>query len=215
MFGRVPRLPADLSPKLEREERVLAWARAEESAIVVTNRGLWLPGVDTRVGWHEIHKAAWNEGVLTVTGAVFTDAAPPVAADESPAGTDPDDVPEADSVEIDSVEIDPVATEPVPVGAGYTFATDATPIRVRIAEPDAVPRRVRERVNASVAFTSLYPVPGGGAARVVARRVSGRDGLRWSVRMEGAAVKNQDHPDVRAAVDDLVADAKASISVVD
>jgi hypothetical protein len=176
VFGRVPKLPAELRPKLERDERVIAWARAEESAIVVTNRGLWLPGADDRIGWHEIHKAAWADGVLTVTGAAFT-------TDEE--------------------------------HSGYALATDAAPIRVRLADPGAVPRRVRERVNSSVAYTSLYPVPGGGGARVVARRVSGRDGLTWSVRLEAGAARNGDHPDVRAALDQLVADAKASIAVTD
>jgi len=176
VFGRTPKLPADLTPKLERDERVITWARAGGTAIIVTNRGLWLPDVDTRVGWYEIHKAAWADGVLTVTGAVFT-------SDEA--------------------------------HAGYTMATDAAPTEIRIPEPGAVPRRVRERVNASVAFTSLYPVPGGGAARVVARRISGQDGLTWSVRLEGPATQNATHPDVQAAVDQLVADAKASIAVVD
>jgi hypothetical protein len=176
VFGRTPKLPADLTPKLDRDERVITWAKAEGAAIVVTNRGLWLPNVEARTGWHEIHKAAWADGVLTVTGAEFTT----------------DDA-----------------------HAGYAMATDATPTRIPIAVPGAVPRRVRERVNASVAFTSLYPVPGGGAARVVARRVSGQDGLTWSVRLEGPATKNASHPDVQAAVDQLVSDAKASIAVVD
>ena len=49
MFGRTPKLPADLTPKLDREERVITWAPAEGSAIVVTNRGLWLPGADARL----------------------------------------------------------------------------------------------------------------------------------------------------------------------
>ncbi len=197
MFGRTPKLPADLTPKLDREERVITWARADDAAIVVTNRGLWLPGADSRLGWHEIHKAAWAEGVLTVTGAIFT---PGVDSHTEDVGTDPEGA--------------PVASGLVPAD-GYTFATDAAPIRVRIPEPGPVPRRVRERVNASVGFTSLYPVPGGGAARVVARRVSGRDGLTWSVRLESGAEKNQDVPEVRAAVDQLVASAKASISAVD
>jgi hypothetical protein len=257
VFGRTPRLPADLSPKLEREERVIAWARAEDSAIVVTNRGLWLPGADGRLGWHEIHKAVWAEGELTVTGAVFTPpvgSAPTASAGEAiPDDTDardtdtndiddtetetdteaPDsDAPDADAGAVDAGAPDPdggsdayVGSDPegapiaaglVPdAGPGYSLASDAAPIRIPIAEPGAVPRRVRERVTASVAFTSLYPVPGGGGARVVARRVSGRDGLTWSVRLEGGAAQNQDNPVVRAAVDQLVSAAKASISAVD
>jgi hypothetical protein len=183
VFGRKPKLPANLMPALDRNERVLAWARArgsEDAVVVVTNYGLWLPGASApdaegalgataRLGWHEIHKAAWAEGTLTVTGSSATP------------------------------------------GADYSISADVPPITVRIEDPGAVPRRVRERVNASVAFTSAYPVPGGGSARVVARRVAGRDGLTWSVRFEGAATKNQDDPGVRAVVDQSVADAKASI----
>jgi hypothetical protein len=172
VFGRKPKLPANLTPALDRNERVLAWARArgsEDAVVVVTNYGLWLPGASARLGWHEIHKATWGEGTLTVTGSSATP------------------------------------------GADYSIAADVQPVTVRIEDPGAVPRRVRERVNASVAFTSAYPVPGGGSARVVARRIAGRDGLAWSVRFEGAAAKNQDDPAVRAVVDQSVADAKASI----
>ena len=172
MFGRMPKLPAALRPALEREERVLAWAPAADQAVVVTNRGLWLPGAD-RLSWHEIHKAVWADGTLTVTPAVFTP------------------------------------------GDDYAFASDAPPVTVTLAEPRMVPRRVRERVTASVAYTSVYPIPGGGIVRVVARRVSGRDGLSWSVRLEGSAVHNQDDPEVRAAIDESVATSQSSIAVVD
>ena len=70
--------------------------------------------------------------------------------------------------------------------------------------------RVRERVTGSVAYTSHHPLPTGGAARVVARRVSGRNGLAWSVRFEGGV--DHDDPVVREVTADLVAAAKASIS---
>ena len=63
MLGRKPKLPAELRPALDRDERVLAWAMAGDAAVVAvaTNRGLWLPGRD-RLGWHEIHKVIWGEG---------------------------------------------------------------------------------------------------------------------------------------------------------
>jgi hypothetical protein len=183
VLGRMPKLPAGLSPALEREERVLAWAPTvtdelaaddpandDPGAVVVTNRGLWLPD-RPRLGWHEIHKAVWADGSLTVTPAAEVDAGP-----------------------------------------DYAIAADAPTISVALAEPGMVPRRVRERVTASVAYTSVYPVPGGGSARVVARRVSGRDGLAWSVRLEGNATQNQTDPAVRAAVDQFVADSKSAIA---
>jgi hypothetical protein len=66
---RRPRLPAALRPALEAEERVLAWASVPDGkALVATNRGLWLPG-GKRLGWHEIHKAAWSGRELRITPA--------------------------------------------------------------------------------------------------------------------------------------------------
>ncbi|OJF09381.1 hypothetical protein [Couchioplanes caeruleus] len=69
LFRRVPKLPADKRPPLEDEERVLAWAATEgDGVLVATNRGLWLPD-GRRLGWHEIHKAAWSGRELRITPA--------------------------------------------------------------------------------------------------------------------------------------------------
>jgi len=69
IFRRRPKLPAELRPALEPGERVLAWAAVGEGrALVATNRGLWLPG-SGRLGWHEIHKAAWSGRELRVIPA--------------------------------------------------------------------------------------------------------------------------------------------------
>jgi hypothetical protein len=68
LFRRRPRLPAGLKPPLEPDERILSWAEAEGGALVATNRGLWLPD-GKRLGWHEIHKAAWSGRELRVTPA--------------------------------------------------------------------------------------------------------------------------------------------------
>ncbi len=66
---RRPKLPAELRPALEPDERVLAWAAVEPSgALVATNHGLWVPD-GKRLGWHEIHKAAWSGRELRVTPA--------------------------------------------------------------------------------------------------------------------------------------------------
>jgi hypothetical protein len=69
---RRPKLPAERRPPLDPDERVLAWAAAGEGAdapvLVATNRGLWLPD-DGRLGWHEIHKAAWSGRELRITPA--------------------------------------------------------------------------------------------------------------------------------------------------
>lgn len=81
VFGR-RKPPRALRPKLDPGERLLAWARvADESGrpanggrhqgpvVVATTLGLWLPGRD-RLGWHQIHKATWSGGRLTVIPSV-------------------------------------------------------------------------------------------------------------------------------------------------
>jgi hypothetical protein len=66
---RKPKLPAALRPALEGDERVVAWAPlADDKALVATTRGLWLPE-GRRLGWHEIHKAAWSGRELRITPA--------------------------------------------------------------------------------------------------------------------------------------------------
>jgi hypothetical protein len=66
---RRPKLAADRRPALDHEERILAWAEAADGQVVVaTNFGLWLPERD-RLGWHEIHKAAWSGRELRLTAA--------------------------------------------------------------------------------------------------------------------------------------------------
>ncbi|MFI5911373.1 hypothetical protein [Dactylosporangium sp. NPDC051541] len=64
------RLPADRRPKLAPDERVVAWAGATgDNIVVATNHGLWLPGADERLGWHEIHKATWSGRQLAIIAA--------------------------------------------------------------------------------------------------------------------------------------------------
>ncbi|MGX6607762.1 hypothetical protein ACWKSP_37395 [Micromonosporaceae bacterium Da 78-11] len=66
---RRPSIPAALKPPLEREERILTWAAISDTQLLVaTNRGLWLPD-GRRLGWHEIHKAAWSGRELRLTPA--------------------------------------------------------------------------------------------------------------------------------------------------
>jgi hypothetical protein len=62
-------VPAGLKPPLAADERVVAWAAiADDQALVATNHGLWLPD-GKRLGWHEIHKAAWSGRELRITPA--------------------------------------------------------------------------------------------------------------------------------------------------
>ena len=171
MWWRRNKLPADLTPELSRDERVLAWAGAgDQRAVVATNRGLHLPDRGGVLGWHEIHKAAWSEGRLTLTPASSTE----------------------------------VADEP------YTIVADLPPLTFALTDPGDLPKRIRERVTSSVAYTTRHDLPGGGAARVVARRVSGQDGLSWSVRYEGNV--DPTDPEITKATSHLVAEARNAIA---
>lgn len=69
LFRRRPPLPAEFRPALDAEERVLTWSRCEEGVLVATNRGIWLPEIAERLGWHEIHKVAWSGRELRITPA--------------------------------------------------------------------------------------------------------------------------------------------------
>ncbi|MEU6074662.1 hypothetical protein [Micromonospora sp. NPDC047074] len=73
LFRRKPKLrPAD-RPPLAADERVLAWAAVGDGegggVVVASNLGLWLPGRQDRLGWHDILKAVWSGRELTVTPA--------------------------------------------------------------------------------------------------------------------------------------------------
>ncbi|HEX5541337.1 MAG TPA: hypothetical protein VFX60_07200 [Micromonospora sp.] len=144
LFRRRPKLPADRRPPLEREERVLAWARVKtgDAAVVVTNRGLWLPGREHRLGWHDIHKAVWSGEELSVTPA-----------------------------------------EQVAERDGYVVMADGPAESYPLSDPGEVPNQVRIRVTGSVAFTEHFGLEGGGV-RVAGRRVSGVNGLTWTVRYD-------------------------------
>ncbi|MBB5824915.1 hypothetical protein [Micromonospora carbonacea] len=83
LLRRKPKLPPAARPPLSDAERVLAWAAAGPGAagaeggaegggggvLVATNLGLWLPGRDARLGWHDVLKAVWSGRELTVTPA--------------------------------------------------------------------------------------------------------------------------------------------------
>jgi hypothetical protein len=90
---------------------------------------------------------------------------------------------------------------------GYLVVRDRPAESYPLLEPGDVPEQVRARVTRSVGYTSHHPL-GAGGARVAARRVSGVDGLTWTVRYdEGTAV---DEPAVIEATDQLVSAARAA-----
>lgn len=164
LFNRRPKLPAAKRPPLERDERILAWADAADGqVVVVTNRGLRLPGRPL-LGWHEVHKAAWSGRELQIT-----------------------------------------ASEVVQERADYLVVVDLPMVSYLLLEPGEVPDQVRARVTKSVAHTSYHLMPGGGV-RIVARRVSGVDGLRWTARYDAGTVA--DAEPVVQVTDELVARAR-------
>jgi hypothetical protein len=172
IFKRRPKLPADERPALDREERVVGWARVggDGGVLVVTNRGLWLPGEEHRIGWHEVHKATWSGSVLAVTPA-----------------------------------------EVVTVREGYAVLADRPVRSLPLPDPGDVPHQIRARVTRSVAYTEHHRLPGGGV-RVVARRVSGVDGLSWTVRYDPGTAADDE---VLAQTDELVTAAQTSTAPAD
>jgi hypothetical protein len=66
---------------------------------------------------------------------------------------------------------------------GYVVVADRPVETYLLLDPGDVPDQVRARVTRSVAYTVHHPIAGGGV-RVAARRVSGVDGLTWTVRYD-------------------------------
>lgn len=69
-----------------------------------------------------------------------------------------------------------------------------------------LPQVVRARVTRSVAFTEHYPVQPFGGARIVGRRVSGRDGVSWAVRYDAGT--DPQNPVVRGQIEEYLAQAQ-------
>jgi hypothetical protein len=67
---------------------------------------------------------------------------------------------------------------------------DRPPQTVEVATPRDLPQTVRKRVEANVVQSHVHVLPGG-AGRFVARRIPGRDGLVWWVRLEPGTVDSR------------------------
>jgi hypothetical protein len=90
----------------------------------------------------------------------------------------------------------------------YTVVADLPAETFVLPEPDDVPDQVRARVTRSVGYTSHHRLAGGGGLRVVARRVSGVDGVTWTVRYDPGT--DGSSPEVVDATAELVAQARAA-----
>jgi len=93
--------------------------------------------------------------------------------------------------------------------ADYTIVEDLPPVRFVLATPGELPHQVRARVTRSVGPSTHHPLPGSGGVRVAARRVPGRDGLRWTVRYDPSVV--HDDPVVAEVTGQLVEQARQQI----
>nr|WP_240940454.1 hypothetical protein [Planosporangium flavigriseum] len=168
MFRR-RKLPAGRRPTLEADERIVAWAGVgDDEYVVLTNRGIWLPGADARLGWHEIHKATWSGRQLAL-----------------------------------------IASQEVDARDGYVVVADRPAVVYTLLDPENVPVQVRTRVTKSIAYTSHHALAGGGGARVVARRVPGVNGLRWTVRYDEGV--DASSAEVAAATAELVEHGRSGI----
>ena len=83
-------------------------------------------------------------------------------------------------------ELSVIAADVAEERDGYTVLVDQPVGSYLLREPGELPDQVRARVTRSVGYTSYHQVPGGGV-RIAARRVSGADGLRWTVRYDSGA----------------------------
>ncbi|WP_245736779.1 hypothetical protein [Micromonospora pattaloongensis] len=90
---------------------------------------------------------------------------------------------------------------------GYRVVADRPVQSYRLREPGEVPHHVRARVTSSVAYSLHHPFAGGGV-RVVGRRVSGVDGLSWTVRYDPAT--DHDSDEAREVAAALVAQARGT-----
>ena len=159
ILKRRERPPAELVAALDRDERIVSWARTDAGVVAASNRGLWLPS-NRRIGWELVDQAVWRDNVLAVTEAELIDD---------------------------------------------LLLRDRPPLYLRLTEPRDLPPTVRRRVEASVVRSEVLAIDGG-AARFVARRVPGRDGVSWWARLEpGTAESAQARAYVRAVRDELVA----------
>jgi hypothetical protein len=132
LFRRRPTLPVQYRPKLDRDERVVAWALAAQGALVATTYGLWLPGEQpTRLGWHEIHKAVWDGSSLKITAARQVEHGPgyDVVADR-PGGNfplaDPGDLPAEVRARV-TRSVGPSSHHPLPGSGGVRVVARRVP----------------------------------------------------------------------------------------
>jgi len=169
LLGRRLRPPAALRKLLTGDERLLAMAEDGPATVVATQFGLWVPAAEDDRG----------SGQATV----------PDATVPGWRRVDWDQVVKASWTESGMQLIEGVLDD-------SGVVTDLPPRLLPLAEPRNLPAVVKTRVEASIARWEQVRVPGG-TGRIVARRTPGKDGLRWTGRLDSGT---PDLPQARAAL---------------
>ncbi|MEV4757869.1 hypothetical protein AB0J86_22515 [Micromonospora sp. NPDC049559] len=179
LFNRRRKLPAERRPPFERDERLIAWAEVPA-------------GEDAAGGGGAV---AAGSGVVAVTNRGLW----------LPGRAERLGWHEVHKAVWSGRELAVTPAAPAEERDGYRVMVDRPVETYLLLEPGDVPHQVRTRVTASVAYTAHHRVEGG-AVRVVARRVSGTDGLSWTVRYDPGTPAAD--PAVVAQTDQLVAAAR-------
>jgi hypothetical protein len=183
LFNRRPKLAADRRPALDPDERMLAWAEVSPRARAESpEAGAEVsPGDGVAV---VTTRGLWLPGRSHRLG--WHDIHKAVWSGRELAVTPAELVEERD---------------------GYRVVADGPVETYLLVDPGEVPNQVRARVTASVPYTSHHPI-GGGGVRVAARRVSGVDGLTWTVRYDPGTASDDDA--TIEQTDQLVSTARAT-----
>lgn len=100
------------------------------------------------------------------------------------------------------------ALEVVTLPAG---TTPAQSYRIEIPVPGLLPELVRERVTSNIVASERVLLTGRAGARIVARRLPGEEGVRWSVIYDEGVTSSD--PEVQSAARDVVARPRARLGV--
>jgi hypothetical protein len=185
LVRRQPRLPAERRPALDSDERVLAWAAVASPGPAVASAD---PAAEAGTG-----------GAGTV---VATNRGLWLPGEPGRLGWH-----EIHKAVWSGRELIVTPAEIVDQCEGYAVVADRPPRSYLLLDPGDVPHQVRARVTNSVAYTQHHRTAAGGL-RVAGRRVSGRDGLTWTVRFDPDTDGGTDA--ARAAAEGFVAAARAT-----
>jgi len=83
--------------------------------------------------------------------------------------------------------------------------------RIELPDPGQLPELVRERVTSSIVVSERVVLAGGAGARIIARRVPGGEGVRWSVIYEEGVSRSD--PRLQAATREAVARLQMRLGV--